>query len=474
MPTRSACRVATGLVALGLAIAAPAQTATDIRVEDYHKLCTRELAEAGQRHLELGSWARDRGLVPQATAQFLRAEVVSKGKHPGVANVLMYMRGLGDAFWTKKRTRPGKLLLAEFERKSRDIETKTRKAHAMLAQRAARAQLADAAKDHWLEVLRLGGELDVDPKGLWRLDGERVPDELADWLQQQTRTIAGKPVYDAAGKAAPALPDAIEEKSDRLLVHTDLPSARCRDLHALGTALWPQLQDRLDGAPTRPLRLFVFGQRADYDAYLQARGLGLHRAGRGLCDYGAFQTLVCAEGLADAELHGLVLHELSHLFFFGSAPAVMPDWYAEGFAESVGGQGTFTWDGKTLTLGGSMQKERIAAVQAQPLSLRELLDADAAQLLAADHDKGLRFYAQSWALQRFLRLPDCPWNARFLHFEQKCRGQALGAPPLGAANGLPVASTFGNPAAARTAWDQLFAPDHAALEAAFATWLAGL
>ena len=52
-----------------------------------------------------------------------------------------------------------------------------------------------------------------------------------------------------------------------------------------------------------------------------------------------------------------MLHELSHLFWFGCAPVAMPDWYAEGFAESFGGQGTFTWDGAKLAIGGLMRRD---------------------------------------------------------------------------------------------------------------------
>ena len=66
--------------------------------------------------------------------------------------------------------------------------------------------------------------------------------------------------------------------------------------------------------------------------------------------------------------------------FFGTAPAFLPDWYAEGFAESFGGQGTFTWDGKTLQTGGLLAKHRLAALQQAPLPLRELLAGSSGRL----------------------------------------------------------------------------------------------
>ncbi len=449
-----------------------AQSGTDLIVADYYKVRDRELAEAGQRHLKLGSWARDAGLVPQATSQFLRAVEVGQGHNPGAQTVLGIMRGLGDAFWSRRREHPPKALLADFARRSDGVEARTRKAHADLARRALRAHLDDACREHWLTVLRLGGELDVDAKGQWRLDGQRVPDDLADWLQQQTAEVAGKPVYEIAGTAAPKLEHMIEQKSDQLVVRTDLSIEPAQQLHALGSALWPLLQARLDGAPTRQLRLFVFQKRADYEHYLDARQLGQHKAGRGLADYAAFQTLVCAEGLADADLQAIVLHELSHLFFYGTAPAVMPDWYAEGFAEQFGGQGTFRWDGTTLEVGGLMRRDRIVDLQEHPIPLAELIAGDAAQLLASSPDQGHRFYAECWALHRFLLDPHCKWNARFVHFEQKCRDQVLGAPQvaLGKAPGMPNGSAM--PASA--VFQQLFGEDLAQVDAAFQAWLATL
>jgi hypothetical protein len=213
----------------------------------------------------------------------------------------------------------------------------------------------------------------------------------------------------------------------------------------------------------------VFAKHADYVAYLTARGMAGHAKAPGLCDYGTFQTLVAAvraDGtvLGDDELQPLVLHELSHLYFFGVAPAVMPDWYAEGFAESFGGQGTFTWDGTRLTIGGRMAAHRLATLRATPLSLRELLDVRITLLLAMDRKKGIDYYAQCWALQHFLRQPECPWRERFTAFEARCRGQALGAPEGG--------QQAPNPVPATVEFTRQFGADLDAIDAAFRAWLA--
>jgi len=450
-----------------LAASLVGQTSTDLLVADFYKVRTRELAEAGQRHLELGSWARKAGLVPQATAQFLRAVEVSQGKNPGAEMVLNIMRSYGDAFWRKKREHPPQALLNECEKRSAAIESKTRKAHVELAQRASKAHLDDLSKEHWLQVLKLGGELEVDDKGQWRLDGERVADDLVDWLKERSTKVNGdKVVFEVAGTAAPKLENAIERRSDKLVVRTDLPGAQADMLQALGKALWPLLEDRIDGCPSRPLRLLVFAHRADYEAYLRARQLDQHIAGRGLCDYGAWQTLINADGLAQEDLQAIVLHELSHLFFFGTAPATMPDWYAEGFAESFGAQGSFTWDGKALTVGGLLRKDRLDALKKAPLPLKDLFAGDPTRLLATAPDQAHLYYAQCWALLRFLSEDQCPWNARFEHFEGKCRGQVLGAPE----GRLPM----GSPEASKKVFQDLFAQDLDKMEQAFKDWLAKL
>jgi hypothetical protein len=377
------------------------------------------------------------------------------------------MRGYGDAFWKRDRKKPPRSLLADYERRAAELTRRARKAHADLARRAGKARLLEPSQQHWLAVLRLGGELEFEPKsGAWKLDGQSLPPELGEWLQQQTTKVGERRVFEAAGAKAPRLAGLVEHKSERLVVRTDLGSERAAQLHALATALLPHLQERLDGAPTRPLVLVVFGKRADYTAYLEACGMGRWAVASGLAEYGTFQTLVCAEGKADDDLHALVLHELTHLFFFGTAPATMPDWYAEGFAESFGGQGTFSWDGKTLTVGGLMRKDRIAAVQAAPLPLRELLAGDAVALFAQGHEPAMKFYAQSWALQRFLLQPKGPWRDRFLHFEAQCRGAVLGA-----AQGQ---QRFGDPAPAQAVFERLFGPDLDQIEAAFKAWLAQL
>jgi len=451
------------LLGAALATAGAAQSATDMLVADYEKARAAELLASGQRHVDLGWSIRDSGLIQQATWQFVRAVEVSEGKHQGASMVLGIVRNYGEAFWKKRKKTASKASLQSYEKRAAAIERQDQKGQIELARAAQKAHLVDRAREHWLAALQMGAEIQRTDKGL-RIDGVAVPQEHAAWLGDRVRTVNGAVArFEPAGTKVPASAALREAGSGSLVVRTDLPGDAAENLHALASALLPYLQERLDGAPVRPLVLFVFGARADYDAYLAAVG---HRGapGRGLCDYGSFRAFVCAEGLGPDEIHGLVLHELTHLFFFGSSPVAMPDWYAEGLAETFGGQGTFTWDGRRLVVGGTMRGERLAAVKQAPLPLRELLAARAEQQLAAGQEQGLRYYAQCQAFLRWLQQPANPYRERFLAWEDECRS---------AMPGVSATSRFGDAGPAAAAFDRVFARDFAAMEAAFLDWLAG-
>lgn len=440
---------------------AAAQTERDRNVATYEKRRKEELIAAGQRHVDLGWGMRDSGLQQQVTFQLVRAVEISEGTHQGAAMVLGIVRAYPEAIWRHARKKPTRQSLRTYEKKAAQLEIADQKGQVKLAKVAEKARLQEQANQHWLAALRLGAELAVTDKGA-TVGGEKVEPETLTWLQQQTRAVNGKElVFDAAGAKAPKLDGVREARGEHVVVRTDLGAETAAELCRLADALWEPLLDRLDGAPLRPLQLFVFRNRADYAAYVQSLSHG-DAGTRGLCDYASYQTLVAAEGLEPADLHAIVLHELTHLFFFGATPVAMPDWYAEGFAETFGGQGTFTWDGKTLVTGGPMRADRVAAVQQAPMPLADLFAGDAAQLLASDHDRGMVFYAESQLLQRFLATPDCPWGERFQWWENECRGTLAGSSSTG---------RLGDAAPAKAAFDKLFAPDRDALEKAFLAWL---
>jgi hypothetical protein len=441
-----------------------AQSANDINVRAYEKKLKEELLQTGQRHVDLGWGLRKSGLIPQCTYQLVLAVELSEGQHAGAKMVLNTVRAYKDAFWKSKRKKPMLGAQKSYEKKAAGLVKKDMLGQVKLARAAKKAKLTGKMTAHLVKVMRYGGKITFNKSGA-KIEGFKVEDELAKWLSEQTVTLKnGERRFEPAGKGAPRL-EGLEEVADaHLIVRTDLDAAAAKELHALGSALWSPLQKRLAGAPTRALRLIVFAKKVDYDAYLKATGYG-GVTSKGLCDYGTFQTLVCAEGLESGSLNALVLHELSHLFFFGSSPVAMPDWYSEGFAESFGGQGTFAWNGKALTVGGLIRSDRLDAIQKDPMTLAQILAGNAMNLLSQNHDKAMRFYAMSWALQRFLMTGDNQLRKRFLDWEAKCRGELLGSQSTW---------NFGSAGSATKAFLAEFRRDMPLTEKAFQAWLADL
>jgi hypothetical protein len=459
-------------LAVALAAQRPAEPKPlDPKQAEYQKRLYRHRVDAAQAYVEIAWWGRKVGLVAQASTLFLRAKEAGHGQHQMADNLAQWMEQYGEGFWQVRPKRPAKFLVNEAARRVRAADKAVRKSHVEVAKLALAAGLLADAQEHCGEALQLGAELMVGKDGVTKLEGLLVPEPLAGWLQERLLTTGtGQRVYDVAAKAADPKLACHEERSAELVVRTDLGAEAARRLHALGMALLPHLEDRLDDAPARALQLWVFTKRSTYDAYL--RSLGVPAAAAGLAEYGSFQTIVCAEGKGEPELHALVLHELSHLFFFGAAPATMPDWYAEGFAESFGGQGTFQFDGKALQLGGPMAKERLVALQQAPVPLAELLAGDAEALWQADSAKALRFYTAAWAFQRFLLQPGCPYREDFLRWEARCRGTVVGSG--GGAPGRSPLRSFGDRRPAQAWFDAQFGKQLPAMDAAFQKFVRGL
>jgi hypothetical protein len=456
-----------------------AQAPSEAKVAEYKKRVERHYVEAAQAYVEIAWWGRKVGLVPQSTTLFLRAKEAGQGRHQMADNLVSWMEQLGDGFWKVRPKRPPRHFVVDCARKVRLADKLVRKSHLQVAKLAIGVGADQDARLHCEQAIRLGAEVAVGKDGKFELDGLDLPDALGKWLQDRTvATAAGGRVYESAAAAGFRVEGLFEHRDERLAVRTDLGADRAKALHALGAALLPHLEERLDDAPSRQLVLLVFGKRDTYTAYLKS--LGIDSAAAGLAEYGSFQTIVCAEGKGEAELQALVLHELSHLCFFGTAPAAMPDWYAEGFAESFGGQGTFAFDGRALTIGGVMAKHRIEALQQAPWSVADLLDADAEALWQQDPATALRFYAAAWAFQRFLRSPGCPWREEFARWEARCRGTVLGHAAGGAQNGpgkaSPLAATprYGDRKPAQALFRDAIGKDLPAIEKAFAAFVRGL
>ena len=141
----------------------------------------------------------------------------------------------------------------------------------------------------------------------------------------------------------------------------------------------------------------------------------------------------------------------------------------ESFADTYGGTGTFTWDGKAFMPGGMLAKGLTDGIKTDEgfLPLADLTAGDALALLSKDRPKASRFYAESWAFLRFLRTGSLPEiRDRFRLWELACKGGAIGA-KAGKARDRDTAP-------GREAFQKSFGADLPALEKAFRAWLATL
>ncbi len=420
------------LAALTFVLSVVPVTAQGSALAEYEQLRTKALAENGQRHLRLGSWARDQGLVPQATSEFLLAVEVAEGKNPGAITVLGIMRSLDDRFWTERKQRPSRALLDAYEQRAKKAQKEDHAARLKYAKFAATRKLEDQAlRDYRALIGEVDEALEVDAKGRIVLDGGTVPADLSAKLLAQAVRVEEKQYL--RDEALAGLPDATpihERASPELRIRGTLPAERIVDLHCIGQALLPQLEQRCGGRPVQRVQVFVFALRAEYATYLAANAMQRFTNAGGFADYGAQQAIVCAEGCDDVALRGLFLHELAHLYDYQVAPTALPSWYREAFAESIGGPGAYEWQDGKLQLGGVMSAAHRARLKQDldKFSLRELLDADVGALWVSDVGRAQRFYLEAWGFLEFLRNGAGKETAdRFEAWESMCRGKALGA-----------------------------------------------
>ena len=438
---------------------------------DYQRLRNKVLAENGQRHLQLGSWARDQGLVPQATSEFLLAVEVAEGKNPGAITVLGLMRKLDESFWTQRKKRPSRALLDEFDKRAKRALRDDRNGRFEVARLADVRKLeVEALRDFRALVGDDDDALQVDNKGRIVLDVGTVPEGIsARILANAVKIDQRSYLRDEELRGLPDAANIHERESPELRVRGTIPAEKVADLHALGQALLPHLEERLGGRPTKRVNVFVFGARAEYAAYLAANALQRFERSGGFADYVPQQAIVCAEGCDEAQLRGLFLHELTHLYDYQFAPASLPSWYAEAFAESIGGPGAYKWQSGRLELTGRMsaeQRQKLAA-GLDGFSLRDLVAADVGTLWATDAEKARRFYVEAWGVLEFLRTgAGESVAARFAAWEALCRGKALGAKPRepGAKRQYP------NAAEARQVFEDMFGPQLQELQRDFVAW----
>lgn len=401
---------------------------------EFEKVRTKTLAEAAQRHLRVGSWARKAGLVPAATAQFLRAQEVGEGKNPGAETVVALMRSLDTAFWRGNLEKPSRARVRNYERRAANCEERNRADWLNLAVHAHRHSLRDHALTYLRKVVAA-----LDEPATWEEDGGlrlgslgKVPAELANDLVPERNGADARDLVNSILTGATGIAAIHEVRSLELIVQTDVDEARAKHTHALLTKLIPHLEERTGQRPTRALRVFVFAERADFATWMTARGYKATGV-NGICDYGSFVATVCAEDLAPPLVDAVAIHELAHLWDHGLSPVVFPSWYVEAWAESFGAPGTFTvTESGALEIGGTIPEHRLATLREPDalMPVREMLRTDAQSLIAADRERALRFYAQSLGFLRYLQQhagEDVAENLKV--WEAQCRGAALGARP---------------------------------------------
>lgn len=423
------------------------------------------LVDAAQRHYDLALWCWSVNLRPQATSEVLYSLLVSDGRFKPAKAVLAKMQKLEGEDWKKDAPRPSPAILRDHHKRVSKAREQDLRDHVKLAQWAAGKKLDEEARAVYERVLqREGAPLELDAQGCLRIGKTAIRADYSKAIHDSGVLVNGRRyVRDEFFRSLPEVGSVFEAGSDELRVRSTLGAENATHLHELGLALVPQLEKALGGRPTERMELFVLSRRVDYDLYLEKAALKRFAFGAGVADRKTYTAVVCAEG---ADLDALALHQLTHLFQYGVTRAIMPDWYAEGLAESFGGRGTFTFAGGTLEVGGMLGPERrgLLAKPEQLLPLGELLSADAAALFP---ERGWLFYAESWAFLRFLRTHAGPDVAeRFRRWEQTCMGAALGADAAD--------MRAGDPSAARALFEETFGAELRELETRFRTYVASL
>ncbi|PCJ51699.1 MAG: hypothetical protein COA70_13700 [Planctomycetota bacterium] len=437
---------------------------------DFEEKRMEAFADAGKRHLELGMWCRKRGLDAQASAQFYAAVEASESKYIPANRVLSLMKGYGDAFW-KDRPTPKRASFSAYAKKAKKMHAKDEEGRLDLAKYAWKKKMPEQAEMEYESILRKRAEpLDFDKNGKLKIAGESIPDEISQNFHD--RAVAINDVLYLRDEFLSLIPDidAIQQvESEALRVRSTLTLEETQKLFQLAEALMPQLEQALHARPGVRLNLFLFPDRISYEAYIDTIGKPELKAVTGFAQRNGFTAVVCMEGLDIDALYAITLHELTHLYTMSVSRSVMPSWYAEGFAEYFAGQGTMQWDGTTLTTCGLMAEHRIASLRnpTDRFTLDALFSADALSLFAEDRDKALRFYVQSWAFMRFMRLDaDKKIRQKFLEWESQCHGGALGA---------EVGNTWAsNQAPAMELFHRKFGDDLEILDIEFQKWLQGL
>lgn len=428
----------------------------------YEKLAREAGEEAGKRHLALAAWCEGKGLVRQAWDHYQFAAELSRDKVRGKAL---------DALsrFDPKPAKNGGVRL-QYRDKLREMNFLDRKDRKKLADFAF-AKGTDLEKEALALYRKLVLENDkipaFDREGRLVLDVGTVPEPVSTNLRQAQGFIAvnrGLCLRTPFLKSLPFIRSVYMEESDAFRVFTRLSADEAKEMHRLGEALLSHLERDFMDRTDRALTLFLFHDRAAYEHYCDAAGFPFYKNSDGFTHPGHSASVVCTRNPAGEELSPLhvrclLLHEIVHQFHAGIAPSQMPAWYEEGLAETYGGPDTFTWERGGLSVKGMIAPYRIAPLK-EPgglIDLKELLTLTARAVAEADRAETFRFYTQSWAFLRYMRLGAGQEAATsFRSWEERCRAEGL------------------EPSSAQALFMELFGKDLEDLEKGFRRYVNGL
>ncbi|MCK6448589.1 MAG: hypothetical protein L6Q99_19530 [Planctomycetes bacterium] len=438
--------------------------------EEFDRRRTEWRIQASHRHLELALDCRKKGHVKASAKQILIAHELSRGAHPGVTQVHALLQSLDDAFWKKNVDEPSKAEIASYDKQARKLEERDLSERIDFALWALGKGLEEDAHHELLELLRRRDEaLVFDERGQLRLGAKKIPVDASARLRAVAIQIDGEWVLrDELLSRLPELETIHQRADERLCVRSTTSDAEAEFVFAVAKAALEPLEAALGGRPERRLHLVLFGDRDLYGKYLDRAGIGQYRVVRGVAERAANAAALLTADISGDELVGLVLHELAHAYDFAVSPCALPEWYSEGFADSFGGRGTFTWRDGRLETGLTFDRGRLERMREKRLPLAEFFRREPLELWRTDPGAAEDFYTQAWALHRFLDggAAGKDFSERFETWEIECRGRALGA-DLTRPEKL-------DPQAAQALFDRRFGADLAELETSFAQWLATL
>ncbi len=411
--------------------------------EDFERMRARIAGESGKRHLEIGRWCNDAGLLDLAKEQFqLTGELSTGGYRSAAYKYLSALNGLSPASIKKNYHRPTRRELKLYRKKKEKAFLLDRRGSLKLADFAYsnRSVLMDEALTIYRTLVEESGTvLEFDRKGRIVLDTGTIPEAVSRTFRDSDLAVTVNYhvcLRDGFLKKIPEVKEVYMKEGEGLRVFSTNSPEEAAAVLQLGEALLPILEKDLDGAPTRAFTLFLFQQRGGYEHFCDSSGHSVNKAVDGfssLRDMAAVISMEETDGqtLTPLRLHCMVLHELVHLFHHAISNAVMPGWYEEGLAETYGGVGTFEWDGRKLKkVKKPMADHRITALRNSPhlLDIEKLIATEVRHLLAGEREAVRTFYSQSWAFLRFLRNGAGSRAARKLKdWEEECRAGSLDA-----------------------------------------------